>query len=95
MDKKTGPTPHNVSAEHNSSTNSTFKSKVEIIDIEIGPEFFSDVMLPMLHTSVMCNVKAESKPFFNLMLAMRIALQQKTMSQEEYNFILTQLVALN
>ena len=65
------------------------------VDIDISSEFFSDRFLPLLHRTIMNNVKIGSKGILNLIIALRIALTQESVTQDEYNLILSLLVKLN
>ena len=73
---------------------SSKRSSLEPIDIEISSEFFSDNFLPLLHKAVMSNVKVGSKGVLNLIISLRISLMHELISLEEYNLLLTLIIAL-
>lgn len=69
--------------------------KAADIEIEIGPEFFRETLLPTTHKLMMSNVKIKSVSVFNMVLALRLALLFETVNYKEYNFILKQYVKLH
>ena len=79
-----------INMEH--SELSSKRSSLDPVDIDISSEFFSERFLPLLHKTIMNNVKIGSKGILNLIISLRIALMQESLSQDEYNLILSLLV---
>ena len=64
------------------------------VELEIDQTFFSDKIIPIIHKVMMSNVKIESKDFFNFVLGLRLALLYGSITIDENNFVLSQLVQL-
>ena len=62
------------------------------VELEIDSNFFSGQVLPKIHKVMMSNVKIDSKNFFNFVLSLRLALMYNSMTIEEHNHILNQLI---
>ena len=68
--------------------------KTSNIELEIDQEFFSTKVVPVIHQVMLSNIKIESKSFFNFILSMRIGLLYGSLTIEEYQYILNQLIKL-
>lgn len=66
--------------------------KQSTLELEIDQDFFSKDILPVIHQVMMSNVKIQSKNFFNLVLSLRIGLLYNSLTLEEFQFILNQLI---
>jgi hypothetical protein len=64
------------------------------VEIEIGKEFFRERLLPMVHKTVMSNVKLQSVSVFNMIVALRFALMYEAVTLKEYQYILQQFIKL-
>ena len=64
------------------------------VEVEINQDFFCKHLIPQIHLVMMSNVKIESKSFFNFVLSLRFALIYGSVSLDEYQFILNQLIKL-
>lgn len=73
---------------------SSKRSSMEPVDIEITSEFFSAKFLPLMHQTVMSNVKVGSKGILNLIISLRTALMHEVVTMEEHNLILNLLIQL-
>ena len=56
------------------SLNSTVYATLRDIEIEVDSKFFTAEVVPMIHQTMMSNVKIESYTFFNLVLSLRLGL---------------------
>lgn len=70
------------------------KRKQSEVELEIDNDFFSKRVIPVVHKVMMSNVKIESKSFFNFVLSLRFALLYNSISVEEHQLILNQLILL-
>ena len=59
------------------------------IEINVDSEFFTNLLMPTIHQTMMSNVKIESTALFNLVLSLKLALAYGSIVLEEYNFILS------
>ena len=64
------------------------------IELEIDQYFFTEELLPMINKTMMSNVKVDSVSFFNLILSLRLAKTYGTITQDEMNYIINQLITL-
>ena len=71
---------------------SSKRSSMEPVDIEINNEFFSDRYLPLLHQTLMSNVKNDSKAILNFIISLRLSLMQEAITLEEYNLIMNLMI---
>ena len=85
--RRTGNSNVESASEHRSESRTD-------IDIEINEDFFVKELIPQIHLTMMSNVKIESKSFFNFVLSLRLALLYGSVTLDEYQFILNQLIKL-
>ena len=70
------------------------RRKQSEVELEIDNDFFSKKVIPVVHKVMMSNVKIESKSFFNFVLSLRLALLYNSISVDEFQLILNQLILL-
>ena len=56
------------------SLNSTVYATLRDIEIDVDSKFFTSEVVPMIHQTMMSNVKIESYTFFNLILSLKLGL---------------------
>ena len=64
------------------------------VEIEIGKEFFRERFLPLVHKTIMSNVKIQSVCVLNMILSLRFSLMYEAVSLKEYQYILQQFTKL-
>ena len=83
-----------ISQPESQSEQASLGRKQSEVEIEIDDNFFSKKVIPMVHKVMMSNVKIESKSFFNFVLSLRLALLYNSVTIEEHQLILNQLILL-
>ena len=82
------------SDDDENSDGASMRRKQSEVELEIDNDFFSKKVIPVIHKVMMSNVKVESKSFFNFVLSLRFALQYNSITIEEHQLMLDQLILL-